>query len=125
MLNELKMNFNKRELKMIKKASEQLQEVQKSCSARLFDQKDIEETIKEAKKAFNRLDPIERKWLKQLIAINEYTIPVCYKYPAKTSVIKVILNKYGTLEKINVSRERADKEPYGGGSSIKIKMKYE
>lgn len=119
------MNFNKREVKIIEKANEELQTVQRNCNARLFNLKDIEETVREAKRAFNRLDPIERKYLIRLVAINEYTIPVSYKYPAKTSQIVATINRYGTLQEIHVSRERADKEPYGGGASVKTKCEYE
>ena len=119
------MKLNNREKRMIKKAYEQLQEVQASCSARLFNLKDIEETIKEAKKAFNRLDPIERKYIKKLVAINEYSIPISYKWSAKTSKIVASLNHYGTLTSIDVYRESAAIEGYGGSSSIRIKYEYE
>lgn len=119
------MILNKREQKMVNKAYEQLQEVQASCSARLFNLKDIILTVEEAKKAFNKLDPVERKYLIKLIATNIYSVPVNYRWPAKSSIIDVYLNEYGTLTAIYVYRDEAPTEAYGGSSSIKVECLYE
>lgn len=116
--------LNKKEQRMIDKAYEKLQEAQASCTARLFDLKDIEETIFEAKKAFDGLDPIERKYLIELVTTCEHTIPVAYNWPAKTSYIEVRLNRYGTLTSILVDRISAHKKRYGG-KEWRFKSKYE
>ena len=58
--------FNQRELNLIQKANEELEQVQANGSVRLLCREDIEDCIKEAKKAFNNLDPIERKYLIKL-----------------------------------------------------------
>ena len=117
--------YNKRELNIIKKANEELKKVQANCSARLLNKSDIEDTLQVAKKAFNSLGPIERKYLIKLTAINEYSIPVSYKWSAKTSQIVVNLNKYGTITSIDVYRDSAPIEAYGGSSSIKVRCEYE
>ena len=117
--------FNQREQKMIKKAYEQLQKVQASCSARLFNKKDIIQTVEEAKKAFDGLDSIERKYLIKVAAVNEYSVPVNYRWPAKSTIIEVTLNRYGTLTSIFVYRDEAPTVSYGGSSSIKVKCDYE
>lgn len=119
------MNFNQRELNLIKKANEELQIVQANCSARLLDRKDIEETIKEAKKAFDKLDSIERKYLIKLMATCDYSVPVSYNWSAKTSRIEARLNHYGTLESIYVGRESARIEAYGGNKDVSIQYLYE
>lgn len=117
--------LNKREITLIEKAWDKLQVLQADCSARLFNRKDIEETVEEAKKAFDELDPIERKWLVKLAAVNSYSVPVNYRWSAKTSVIEVSLNRYGTLASIDVYRDSAPIEAYGGSASIAVRYQYE
>ena len=117
--------FNQRELKVIEKAYEELEQVQANCSARLLCREDIEDCIKEAKKAFNKLDPIERKYLIKLVATCDYSVPVAYNWSAKTSRIDAELNHHGTLASIRISRDDARIEGHGGGKDISIKCKYE
>lgn len=117
--------FNQRTLNLIKKANEELEQVQANCSARLLDKSDIEDAVLRARKAFNGLDSIERKYLIKLTATCDYSVPVSYNWSAKTSRIEARLNYYGTLESIYVGRESARIEAYGGDKDISIECEYE
>lgn len=99
----------------MKKLENRLNEVQKRCSARLFDTKDIEETINELKQKREELlqDKINKKYLRRIDFYKKYTVPNSYKYQAETTCISGYITKYGRIH-INVYRTRADHRPYGG-----------
>ena len=99
----------------VKKLENKLNEVQKRCSARLFDTKDIEETINELKQRREELlqDKICKKYLKRIDFYKEYAVPNSYKYRAETTRLSGYITRYGRIY-INVSRKRADHRPYGG-----------
>lgn len=99
----------------MKKLENKLNEVQKRCSARLFNTKDVEETINELKQKREELlqDKINKKYLKRIDFYKEYAVPNSYKYRAETTCISGHITKYGRIV-INIYRTDARHIPYGG-----------
>lgn len=99
----------------MKKLENRLNEVQKRCSARLFDVKDIEETINELKQRREQLlqDRLNKKYLKRIDFYKEYAVPNKYKYRAETTCLNGYITRYGRII-INICRINASHIPYGG-----------
>lgn len=103
----------KKNERMMLKAKKELEEVQKRQRARLLNLTDLNYIISLAKKEIEKLDKIEKKYFKGVKFCLNYGVAKAYKYPANTTQIAGIVNKYGNIQELNIGRVTAPKTVKG------------